>query len=80
MENLLPLIPWWAFVLLGLCLIGLLAMIGMALFTFVLKVGVAINEARKPPHLDTGDYRLGQGREVRPEAARRSDAEDAEAR
>ena len=80
MENLLPLIPWWAFVLLGLCLIGLLAMIGMAVFTFVLKVGVAINEARKPPHMDTGDYRLNQGHEVRPETARRRDGGDVDAR
>ena len=76
MDNLLPwAIPVWGLVLLGLCLVGLLASFGMALFTFFFKVGVAINEARKPPHIDQGDYRLDQGREVRPEAGRRRDAE-----
>jgi hypothetical protein len=40
----------------------------VALFGFFFKAGVVIHEARKPPHRDQGDYRLKQGREIRPEA------------
>ena len=66
-PDLFSALPIWAFVLVALCLVGLIASAGMAVFAFFFQAGVAINEARKPPHLDAGDYRLDQGREVRPE-------------
>ena len=80
MESLLPSISLWVLIGLVLCLVGLVTMACMALFTFLFKVGVAINEARKPPHLDAGDYRLDQGREVRPELHNRGGAEYVEGR
>ena len=69
--DLIAQLPLWALVLLGLCLVGLVLMIGTLLFGFFFKVGVAINESRRPPHYDAGDYRLDQGREVRPEQTQR---------
>jgi hypothetical protein len=33
----------------------------------LLKTGVLVRHAVKPNHLEPGDYRLSQGREVRPE-------------
>ena len=80
MDNLFAWIPGWLWILLGLGLLVLLATLAVSFFVFLFKVGVVINEARKPPHSDTGDYQLSQGREVRPELVRRGDAEDAERR
>ena len=67
MDNPFVSFPWWALALGALCLIGIIASIGMAGFTFLLQVGVAINEARKPAHTDSGDYRIEQGHEARHE-------------
>ena len=78
MDSLFPLIPGWALVLLGLCLVGIVASVGVAVLMFLFKAGVAIHEARKPPHVDAGDYRIEQGREVRAEGRHRGGAEDAE--
>jgi hypothetical protein len=52
--------------LIGLVLCGLvlLATLGLGLITLLIKLGVIVREAQKPPHLDGGDYRLDQGREV----------------
>jgi hypothetical protein len=71
-PSLLSLIPAWAWVLIGLCLVTLLVFAGASLFTLLVKLGVIIGEARRPPHIDAGDYRLTQGREVRPEQERGS--------
>lgn len=76
MDDLFASVPIWLLATLALCLVGLAASIGVALFTFVFKVGVAINESRKPPHLDAGDYRLEQGHEVRTETTQRRDRQD----
>jgi hypothetical protein len=69
--DLIAQLPLWVLVLLGLCLLGIVVAIGTLLFGFFFKVGVAINESRRPPYYDAGDYRLDQGREVRPEQAQR---------
>lgn len=71
MWDLVPSIPLWAIVLAGLCVVALLALIGSAIFAFIFKAAVVIGEARKPPHLDAGDYRLSQGREIRTEGSSR---------
>jgi len=47
-----------------LCGAVLLAMIGWGLFWFLVQAGVIVSYARKPPHVDAGDYRLEQGRDV----------------
>jgi hypothetical protein len=56
-------------IFLGLFIGGVIFLIiaGVWLVQLILH-GVAIaRAARKPPHLDSGDYRLEQGREVRAE-------------
>ena len=78
MDTVFSWIPGWLWILLGLGLLTLLATVAISLLVFFFKVGVAINEARKPPHMDTGDYYIDQGREVRPELAQRRDTGDAE--
>jgi hypothetical protein len=60
-------VPGLVIVALVLCGIVLLFAIGAALFTFLVKVGVIVREARRPVHMDSGDYRLEQGHEVRGE-------------
>ena len=79
-PNLLSLIPVWAWVMIGLCLATLLVFAGTSLITFLVKLGVIVGEARRPPHIDAGDYRLAQGHEVRPEQEQRSQAGDRETR
>ncbi len=60
-------------ILLGvLCLIVFLAAIGAVGFVVALKMGVIVHQATKPTHLDTGNYTLDQGREVRPEEEERA--------
>lgn len=54
-------------VVLALCAVVLLAVVGVGLFTFLVKIGVIIKQAQRPPHIDKGNYRLDQGREVRAE-------------
>jgi hypothetical protein len=52
--------------LIGLVLCGLvlLATLTVGLITLLIKFGVIVRESRKPQHLDAGEYRLDQGREV----------------
>ncbi len=64
-------LPTWAVVLIGLGLLVLVAVIAVALFGFFFKLAVIAGEARRPPHLDAGDYALDQGRDVRPEQSGR---------
>jgi hypothetical protein len=75
-ESLVQLVPFWVIVAIGLCLIVLAVSAGLSLFMLLFKAGVVFHEARKPPHMDTGDYRLDQGREVRPEGTVRRETED----
>jgi len=77
-DSLLPALPFWVIVGVGLCLIVLAVSAGISLFVLLFKAGVVVNEARKPPHLDAGDYRLGQGHEVRTEGSSRRETKDAE--
>jgi hypothetical protein len=58
-------------VALVICGVVLLFAVGAALITLLIKAGVIVREARRPPHMDTGDYRLDQGREVRSEDEQR---------
>lgn len=67
MGDLITSLPLWVIVLAGLCVVALLVLIGSAIFAFLFKAAVVIGESRKPPHHDAGDYRLSQGREIRPE-------------
>jgi hypothetical protein len=53
--------------LLVFCVIGLLAVLGVGGFMVLLKLGVIVREASRPAYQDSGDYRIDQGREVRPE-------------
>jgi hypothetical protein len=39
-------------------------------FLLLVKLGVIVREAQRPTYQDTGDYRIDQGREVRPEEDR----------
>jgi hypothetical protein len=66
-ESIFPMFPFWVVVGLALCAIVLIASVGVSIFMFVLKAGVIVQEAQKPAHMDSGDYRLDQGREVRGE-------------
>lgn len=47
-----------------LCGLVLLIVFGFGLFTLLIKLGVIVREAQRPPHIDSGDYRLSQGRDV----------------
>lgn len=47
-----------------LCGLVLVTFFGFSLFMLLVKLGVIVREARRPPHIDTGDYRLSQGRDV----------------
>lgn len=60
-------IPGMLIVALVVCGMALLLVVGAALITFLIKAGVIVRAARQPPHMDAGDYRLNQGREVRSE-------------
>jgi len=53
------------------CLIIAIIVIGATGFVVALKLGIIVREAAKPGHLDSGNYTLDQGREVRPEEERR---------
>ena len=54
-------LPLVALLLCGVVLLGLL---GFGLFILLVKIGVIVREAQRPPHIDAGDYRLSQGRDV----------------
>jgi hypothetical protein len=54
-----------------LCGVVLLFVVGAGLITFLIKIGVIVREAQRPPHVDAGDYRLDQGHEVRGEDQQR---------
>lgn len=78
MENILPGLPFVVVLGLGLCLLVLIATAGVSMFVLLFKVGVVLHEAQKPAHLDAGDYRLDQGREVRSEGTARQNTESTE--
>jgi hypothetical protein len=59
-------------VLLVFCAIVLLAVVGAGAFLVLVKLGVIVREASRPTYQDAGDYRIDQGREVRPEEERTS--------
>ena len=46
----------------ALIILGIVILSGLGLF--LLKIGVIVNQASKPPHIDHGNYSLDQGREV----------------
>jgi hypothetical protein len=56
--------------LLVICAIAVLAVLGVSVFIVLVKLGVIVREASRPAYQDAGDYRLDQGREVRPEEER----------
>lgn len=47
-----------------LCGIVLLSFLGFGLFILLVKLGVIVRAAQRPPHMDAGDYRLSQGRDI----------------
>lgn len=49
------------------CALVALAVIGVGGFLVLLKLGVIVREASKPAYLDSGNYSMDQGREVRSE-------------
>jgi hypothetical protein len=53
--------------LLVLCMIGLLVVLSVGAFLVLVKLGVIVREASRPTYQDSGDYRIDQGRDVRPE-------------
>jgi hypothetical protein len=56
-----------SFGLVILCVIVALSVIGVGGFLVLLKLGVIVREASKPTYLDSGNYSMDQGREVRSE-------------
>ena len=64
-------IPGMLIVALVVCGAVLLFVVGAGLITFLIKIGVIVREAQRPPHVDAGDYRLDQGHEVRGEDQQR---------
>jgi hypothetical protein len=49
------------------CLVVLVLFGGLTLIIFLVKIGVIVQKAGEPKHLDQGTYTLDQGREVRGE-------------
>jgi hypothetical protein len=50
-----------------ICAVVALAVIGVGGFLVLVKLGVIVREASKPAYLDSGNYSMDQGREVRSE-------------
>ena len=50
--------------LVALCSLVLLATAGWWIFWLLVQLGVIVRAAQQPPHVDAGDYRLDQGRDV----------------
>ncbi len=57
-------------VMLAFCAIVAAVALGLGGFMLLVKLGVIVREAQRPPYQDAGDYRIDQGREVRPEEER----------
>jgi hypothetical protein len=55
---------------LAFCAVVLLAVLGIGGFLVLVKLGVIVREASRPAYQDSGEYRMDQGREVRPEDER----------
>lgn len=55
-------------VMLVFCAIVAAVALGVGGFMLLVKLGVIVREAQRPPYQDAGDYRISQGREVRPES------------
>lgn len=84
MEIFDAMIPIWLLVIGAIILLALfvrilfaiplvgdvLEMLVFGLFALPLKIFVIVREARRPPHLDSGDYPLEQGRDVGAEERR----------
>ena len=84
MEIFDVMIPLWLLIIGGIVLLVLfvrilfaiplvgdvLEMLVFGLFALPLKIFIIIRAARRPPHLDAGDYRLGQGRDIGAEERR----------
>ncbi|MDP9312801.1 MAG: hypothetical protein M3R24_18260 [Chloroflexota bacterium] len=78
-------IPLWLLVVGGIILLVLIVRVLFAiplvgdaleilvfgLFALPIKLFVILREARRPPHLDAGDYRLEQGRDIGADEQRR---------
>ncbi len=54
------------------CAVVALTVIGVSGLLILIKLGVIVRAASQPTYQDYGDYRLDQGREVRPEEDRSS--------
>jgi len=52
------------------CALVALAVIAVGGFLVLVKLGVIVHKASRPPQQDRGSYSLDQGREVRPEEDR----------
>lgn len=50
--------------LIVLAVMLMLIIFGWGLFFLLVQLGVIVNQAAKPPHSDTGDYHLSQGRDI----------------
>lgn len=50
--------------LIVLAVILAIVSIGIGTFWVLVQLGVIVHEAAKPPHHDTNDYRLSQGRDI----------------
>ncbi len=59
------------FLVLLLCGLVLFAVFGWWLFVLLVQIGVIVRKAQEPPHIDTGDYSLRQGRDVGDDDRRR---------
>jgi hypothetical protein len=57
-------------IMLVFCGIVAAVVLGFGGFMLLVKLGVIVREAQLPPYQDAGDYRIDQGREVRPEEDR----------
>ena len=55
------------------CLIGLGLLSLSGLIWFLLSIGVIVQKASEPAHLDQGTYTMDQGREVKAEEQRERD-------
>lgn len=64
-------VPGMLIIALVVCGAVLLFAVGAGLVTFLIKIGVIVRAAQRPPHIDTSEYRLKQGREVRSENEQR---------
>ena len=58
---------FWLIVAGGVLVLLFASNVLLWLVALAIKLAVAIKASRRPPHVDVGNYRLDQGREVREE-------------